>query len=535
MGRIKKSALMFKISTKISEDILVNAALACLSGLLTALLFPNFNLEFFAWFSLVPLLYAVSKSKSFKESFFYGFIAGIISYAIILYWIVYTVRVFGNLPYYIAVFALLLLSSYLALYVALFAGFGKILLSRYKRLNIILIPSCWVFFEYLKSHLLTGFPWENLGFSQYLNLPFIQFSNIAGVFGLSFIIVLINYAIFSFIFLKSQISKRQALFELVFVLSVFILVILYGYYNIYSVDKSLKDKKPLRVALIQGNIGMFQKWKITKRRTTKIYLSLTKKSLDYKPQLVIWPETALPYIISLYPYYWNRVMNFTEENKIDLIFGAIGLKFFDGKYHYYNRDYMFSRYGKYSYYDKHHLVPFGEYIPLKKQFPFLAHILRGAGIGNFTHGKKFRILKSGNLKIGSMICYEAYFDSLVRNFSKDGANLLVSITDDAWYGKTSAPEQDMSMTVFSAVENDRFVARAGNSGVSGIISPTGKILEETDIFKRTYLIGYIKLINRKTFFALYGNIFAYITGAVFILSIIYFLPRKIFRKRKKVE
>lgn len=522
---------MPKIRRKISKDILFNAALACLSGFLTALLFPDFNLEFLAWFSLVPLLYAVHKSKSFKESFFYGFIAGAVSYIIILYWIVYTVHVFGNLPYYIAIFALLLLSSYLALYFALFAGFSKILLDHYKILNIILIPSCWVFFEFLKSNLLTGFPWENLGFSQYLNLPFIQISNVIGVLGLSFVIVLINYSLFSFIFLKSQISKKRALFELVLVLFVFIFVILYGYYNIYSVNKSLEGKKPFRVALIQGNIGMFQKWKITKKRTTHIYLSLAKKSMRYKPKLEIWPETALPYIISLYPYYWNKVMSFTKTNKINLIFGAIGLKFSNGKFYYYNRDYMFNSSGGYFYYDKHRLVPFGEYIPLKKQFPFLAHILKGAGIGNFTPGKKFRILKSGNLKVGSMICYEAYFDSLVRHFSEKGANLLVSITDDAWYGRTSAPYQDMSMTVFPAVENDRFVARAGNSGISGIISPTGKILEETSIFKRTYMIGYIKLINRKTFFALYGNIFSYIMGGIFILSIINFLLDKIFRKK----
>ncbi len=509
-----------------------NFLFSILSGILLILIFPEFNLEFIAWIALVPLFISINKSKGFKESFLYGFISGLIFYAGILYWIVYTVHVFGNLPYYISIFALLLLSSYLALYIGFFAGFAKIVINPaikntkfnkyFVSLSFILVPSCWVFFEYLKSTLLTGFPWENMGFSQYLNIPFIQISNIVGVFGLSFIIVLINFIIFHFIFYKN-ITKKQAAVEFLFALSIVILVVAYGYFNIYSVKKSLSGRKSYRVATIQGNIGMFQKWKITKKRTTRIYLNLTKKAMLYKPYLVLWPETSLPYIISAYPAYWNKVMNFTEKNKIDLIFGAIGARFYDYKEHYYNRDYMFTRTGRYSYYDKHHLVPFGEYIPLRHQLPFLAHILRGAGIGNFTPGEKFRILKGGKIKAGSMICYEAYFDSLVRHFSKDGANLYISITDDTWYGKTAAPYQDMSMTVFSAVENDRYVARAGNSGISGIISPTGSIIAETGIFKRTFLIGNVKLINHKTFFAVYGNIFAHIIIYIFIISMILYI------------
>jgi apolipoprotein N-acyltransferase len=373
--------------------------------------------------------------------------------------------------------------------------------------------------------LLTGFPWENLGFSQFQNLPFIQISNIIGAFGISFIIILINYVIFQFLFVK-EISKKQALVELFLTSFIIILVLSYGYFNIYNTSVLTSRKKPLKVALIQGNIGMFQKWKITKKSTTDIYLNLTKKALRFHPALALWPETALPYILSLSPKYWNKVMNFTEKNKIDLIFGAIGIRFINGRVHYYNRDYMFTKSGKYSYYDKNHLVPFGEYIPLRHQLPFLAHILKGAGIGNFTPGKKFRILKGGKLKAGSMICYEAYFDSLVRHFSKNGANFYISITDDAWYGKTAAPYQDMSMTVFSAVENDRYVARAGNSGISGIISPIGKIVMQTKIFKKTFMIGRIKLINHKTFFALYGNIFAYTVMMFFLLSITYIMISK---------
>ncbi len=529
--------LKISINNKLS-----NLLFSVLSGILLILIFPEFNLEFVAWIALIPLFISINKSKSFKESFFYGFISGVIFYAGILYWIVYTVHVFGNLPYYISFFTLLLLSSYLALYIGFFAGFVKILINPaiknirinkyFITLSFILVPSCWIFFEYLKSILLTGFPWENLGFSQYLNIPFIQISNIVGTFGLSFIIVLINFVIFHFVFYKN-ISKKQAAVEFLFTLSVVLLVIVYGYFNIYSIKKSLSDKKSYRVAVIQGNIGMFQKWKITKKRTTHIYLSLTKKAMHYKPYIVLWPETSLPYIISAYPEYWKKVMNFAKANKIYLIFGAIGVRFYNYKEHYYNRDYMFTKSGKYSYYDKHHLVPFGEYIPLRHQLPFLAHILKGAGIGNFTPGKKFRILNGGKIKAGSMICYEAYFDSLVRHFSKDGANLYISITDDAWYGKTAAPYQDMSMTVFSAVENDRYVARAGNSGISGIISPAGSIMAETGIFKRTFMIGNIKLINHKTFFALYGNIFVHIIIYIFIISMIiyfYFNRRKINKK-----
>ena len=515
-----------------TKEIILKFFPPFLSGILLIAVFPEFNLEFFAWIALVPLFFAIKKSKDFKGSFLAGFITGIVFYAGILYWVSYTVHVYGDLPYYIAVFALLLLSGYLALYIAFFAGFTKILISNFKRLGIILIPACWVFFEFLKSTLLTGFPWENLGFSQYLNIPFIQISNVIGAFGLSFIIVFVNYVIFHFIF-SDKISKKQALVELISVCIIFISVLTYGYLNIYRTSAMISRKKPVKVVMVQGNIGMFQKWKLTRKRTTSIYLKLTRKALSIHPKLVIWPETALPFILSLSPAYWNKVMNFVKKNRIDLIFGTIGVRFINSKPHYYNRDYMFTGSGRYSYYDKHQLVPFGEYIPLRHRLPFLAHILKGAGIGNFTSGKKFKILKGGKLKAGSMICYEAYFDSLVRHFSKDGANFYVSITDDAWYGRTAAAYQDMSMTVFSAVENDRYVVRAGNSGISGIIAPTGKILEQTKIFKRTFIAGNIRLISRKTFFALYGNIFAYAAIAVFLLSILYLILNKAFKKGSK--
>jgi apolipoprotein N-acyltransferase len=169
-------------------------------------------------------------------------------------------------------------------------------------------------------------------------------------------------------------------------------------------------------------------------------------------------------------------------------------------------------------YDKVHLVPYGEYVPLRKFFPFINKLV--AGIGDFRKGEGNNPIKFGNHALGILICYEGIFPELSREYKEKGANLLVNITNDAWFGRTSAPYQHLSMTVFRAVENRTFLVRSANTGISAIISPSGKIIKKTGLFERTVLRGSVKLLDRKTIYALYGDIFVYI--CLILLGVIIF-------------
>ena len=165
-------------------------------------------------------------------------------------------------------------------------------------------------------------------------------------------------------------------------------------------------------------------------------------------------------------------------------------------------------------YDKRHLVPFGEYLPLKNIFFFLKKLTDT--IGAFTPGRQGNLLKFGNVRMGTLICYEIIFPQLSANDVRDGANLLVTITDDAWFGNTSAPYQHLSMAVFRAVENERFVVRAANTGISAVIAPTGKILASTKLFVPSFIDYKVALINTKTFYSAHGDVFAFVCILLFV-------------------
>ncbi len=173
-------------------------------------------------------------------------------------------------------------------------------------------------------------------------------------------------------------------------------------------------------------------------------------------------------------------------------------------------------------YDKVHLVPYGEYVPLRRLFPFIGKLV--AGVGDFRPGKGFDPLVSDGRRLGVLICYEAIFPEAARDYKRNRADLLVNITNDAWFGRTSAPYQHLSMTVFRAIENRLYLVRAANTGISAVIDPTGKILSRTGVFERTVLKGEVKFIDEKTFYAAYGDLFVYLCGIVLILY--YFIQKK---------
>lgn len=497
---------------------------ALLSGILLFLSFPKFGLGFIAWIAFVPLLIALRDVASLRRALLLGGIAGLTAGIGILYWITYVVVNYGNLSLVLGVSIMLLLACYLSLYIALFAS-GLVYL-RGKAPLALVAPVLWICLEYVKSHLFTGFPWENLGYSQFNNLFFIQIADIAGVYGLSFLILLLNVAFYEIITERSK--KSFALAVLVFM--VWSGVYTYGVMRINQIDKALKDAPKMEVSLIQGNIDQSIKWNEKfQKETLNIYEELSLRHSMASGGLIVWPETAAPFNFQDQNDLQRRVSELPIKTNSWFLFGSVSYADGGKSTDYFNSAYLLSPRGDIAgKYDKVHLVPYGEYVPLKTLFPFISRLTEG--IGDFAEGKGFYPLDMGGRKIGVLICYEGILPEAARMYKNTAAELLVNITNDAWFGTTSAPYQHLSMSIFRAVETRLYLVRAANTGISAIVDPTGKVIAKTEIFKKDEIRGSIKFIAVPTIYARYGDVLVW---ACFIGLAVLFLWR--FKGRKQCQ
>jgi apolipoprotein N-acyltransferase len=281
--------------------------------------------------------------------------------------------------------------------------------------------------------------------------------------------------------------------------------------------------------LVQGNIDQSIKWDESfQKETLKIYERLSSKVSEGKPDLIIWPETATPFFFQEASEYQPLILDIPERTKAFVLFGSPSYKIEKGKVNHYNSAYLASPAKELvGMYDKIHLVPFGEYVPLSNLLFFIGSL--GEGIGNFKPGKEIFNFSLPQGKFGVLICFEIIFPDLCRRFVKDGADFLVTITNDAWFGRTSAPYQHFSMATFRAIENRVFIARAANTGISGFIDPSGRIVKQGGIFTEEAMNGMIRLSSEKTFYTLYGDVFAWICSGFAIL----FLADALLQKPKK--
>lgn len=460
--------------------------LSFFSGLILAFSFFNFNLWLFAWFGFVPLFLAL-RNKSKKQAFLLSYLTGVIFWLGTLYWLVHVTPV-----------GMIVLVLYLALY---FGIFGLVISSPYilsTNYYLLSIPSSWVILEYIRSHLLTGFPWAKLAYSQYLNLPVIQIADITGAWGVSFLIVMVNAAVYS------AISRRK-----IHLLPLFCLlaVLLYGYSSLYRIAQAA-GRTTLRLSVIQPNIPQALKWDPSARGFIKDkYFALTEEAARDNPDLIIWPEAALPVILEEEPEFFEDTKSFARKINIPLLLGSATARGGD----YYNSALLVSAQGSVSgRYDKLHLVPFGEYIPLRSALPFLETIVP---IGDFSRGREYTILKIQNT-FGVLICFEDVFPELARGFARHGAEFLVNITNDGWFGRTSAPYQHFSASVFRAVENRLPIVRSANTGVSGFIASDGRVLSllgdgaGRNIFIQGHKTQQIGVLRQKpSLYTVYGDIF----------------------------
>ncbi|MDP2905574.1 MAG: apolipoprotein N-acyltransferase [Candidatus Omnitrophota bacterium] len=504
---------------------------AIVSGALLALAFSSFNLGFLAWFGFVPVFLAL-KDTSLRKAFFLFLITGIVFWAGTIYWLVH-VTLIGTI----------VLVVYLASYFAIFGLIIRPCTRQSKLWALIFIPSAWVLLEYLRTVFpILGFSWALLGYSQYLYLPFIQIADITGTWGVSFLLMFANVAIVELIYaLRTKQARRLAQASVLLVLFL-VLVLSYGFYRInerrttprlrsgQADDPSTSlgaGGRRIKVSVIQGNIPQEYKWVPDYNEfIMNRYITLTAAAAADKPDLVIWPEAAFPVVLEEEPGYLQRVKDMAAAIRAPILIGTITTK--DGLY--FNSAVLVQPQGELSRYNKIHRVPFGEYIPLKDVLPFLETIVP---IGDIAKGNEYSVFtihpagSSEPLNFSALICFEDVFAGLSRNFTRNGADFLVNITNDAWYKYTSAPFQHLQASVLRAVENRLNLARSANTGISCFIDPTGKIISvvkddsDREIFVQGYKTQEISVTRAgPSFYCRFGDWFILICALIALFFLV---------------
>ena len=510
-----------------------NLSLALLSGLLLVLAFPRFDLEVVAWGALIPLFRSLRGTSPVQASLL-GFLAGFSFFTGLLPWIYNVLNQYGHIPGPVSVVLLLLLTAYLALYFSAFAFVLRWAQTRMDLPETLLAPPLWVSLEYIRGFLFSGFPWELLGYSQYLTLPLIQISDLTGVYGVSFLIVLVNATGYRVLEASTDGNWRPVRKEVLAAGFLLALSSAYGYFRLSEWRLESREGTPLRIALIQGNIPQDVKWDSRfQEETMAIYTDLTRRARAAFPHLVIWPETATPFFFQDTFPHRSRILELAEELKTHLLFGSPGYDRKGRELRYYNSAFLISPEGKIAgRYDKIHLVPFGEFTPLRDYFPFLRNI--SVQMGDFFPGQSHGPIKTGDGALGVLICFEGVFPSITNETVRQGANVLVNITNDAWFGRTSAPYQHLGFYIFRAVETDRWVLRSANTGISAVIDPQGRIRARTGLFERTVLTGTFAMKDTKTFYVRHGDYFVLLAALALLTAVAYsFFRKKTFVRKGK--
>ncbi len=462
--------------------------LAIASGVLIALSFPNPGLSFLAWFSLVPVLIALEESSP-RVAFRIGLTCGITGYAIILYWLNIVFVRYGHLPWTVSIPVYLLLVLWLAMFYGLSTGIARLgeLIGIKAAFTL---PVAWVAFDFIRSFLFSGFAWAMLGHSQFRTLPLIQIADLAGVYGITLLIVLANIVLYRALRAVSGAGVPYPVKSAIILLTLLIGTLFYGFNRLNAPETP--HSQPLRVALIQGNISQDVKWSPAFRESTiDTYEHLTREASKGGVDLIVWPESAVPFFFQDEPIQAERIRNLAKEMNAFLLFGSPAHELRNGKSTFLNSAFMLSPRGEtIGRADKMHLVPLGEYIPLGNILTFINKLV--VGIGDFSPGVRAIPLDAGNTKLGIQVCYEIIFPELARQYVQAGARVLVAITNDAWFGRSSAPYQHLAISTFRAIETRTPLIRAANTGVTAIVDQNGHIRTMTGLFVEAYRTGEVQ-------------------------------------------
>ena len=537
--------------------------LALLSAVLQVLVFPLPNLYFLGWAAVAPLLIALLRAREPDtlqllagvklrpatpgQAFLLAYACGILWYAGTCYWIFNTMRQYGGVGTLAAAGLLFLFCLYLAIYHGVFGLLISLLASPGKgdgtnpfdRRALLLAPFVWVAVELARTRI-TGFPWNLLGISQVDNIPLAHISTLTGVYGLSFEIMVVNTALAAAFALRTERGQRSRRKPLLLASAAAVVVLQAG--RLISPPAVPTDHT---ARLVQQNIPVLQGGDWTKEYFEGTLRDLSRISLlgpgsnavgqnqppasSVHPDLIVWPESPAPFYTTD-PVFRETVSNIARESQTWVLVGSLGILNAGATPEHvtklYNSGSLVNPAGEWGErYNKMHLVPFGEYVPFKRVFGFAGGLTKE--VGDFSPGTSRAALQAGS-KLGVFICYESIFPDEIRQLAANGAEVFVNISNDGWYGDSGAYAQHLKQARMRAVENDRWLLRDTNTGVTAAIDPYGRVVSSIPRKVRDALDAHYAITNVTTFYTRHGDWFAYLCA---IISVAGLLPNFQFRAR----
>ena len=478
--------------------------LAALSGLLLSGSMPGPDLGALAWVALVPLLWALH-GRSPREAFRLGGLAGLVYFGTLLYWVyaVWDWASFAIVPGH------LILSGYLALYWGAFGALSAFLARRLPlSLLTIALPALWVVLEYVRALGRFGFPWGQAADALYQQLPFVQLASLGGIWAVSFLVVFVNALIFA------AVRARSARYGLL-ALGVLAAAFLWGQTRLAAPipegpERKLALVQPSIPQRLRGNPQLLEEH-------ARVYLRLLEEVArsETPADWVVLPESILPTLVLDDPRVLEPLREWAAGQNVTLLFGtyiAEGEDILNGATGLSPSGEVLGRYAKVQ------LVPFStEYFPgasLLERLGITRFLPVGTRLGLLTPGSGWEPLLLPEGAVGTPICFESIFSRIARAFVRNGAELIITVTNDAWFKRTWALEQHFAKGVFRAVETGRYFVQAANTGISGIVDPRGRILAQTKKDERTVLWGTVRLLQGRTPFVRYGDGFVHLLGLI---------------------
>ena len=506
--------------------------LAIMSAVLQALIFPLADLYVLSWIAVAPLLVAILRARrpdtlqlqaGMKllparplQGFAVGYLCGTLWYGGNCYWVFSTMKQYGGIGTAGAAGLLLLFCLYLGLYHGLFGLVVSALASRSERLALVSSPFVWVTVELART-LISGFPWDLLGIAQVDNVALARIARFTGVYGVSFEIMVVNTA-----FAAAFLIRRERRTPLLLAATAAAFVLQIGRWMPVPAFPTNRS-----AVLVQANIPILQEGDWTKSYFDDTVSQLTALSVNPPagekpgPDLVVWPESPAPFYGDD-PSLQASVAQVAHSQKAWIVIGNVGAVKSTTATEIFNSAGLVNPGGEWvARYDKVHLVPFGEYVPFKRWLGFAGGLTKE--VGDFTRGVLREPLQAGNERLGIFICYESIFPDEVRQFAAHGAQVFVNISNDGWYGDSGAYAQHLKQARMRAIENDRWLLRDTNTGVTASIDPYGRIVESVPRKIRTALNAPYALENATTFYTRHGDWLAYACAIISIGAIAFAL------------